>query len=157
LLRQLSEFTPLVGGAAFAHTLLPVLESLAHVEETIVREKAVEALVRVCEQLPVDHVEKHFVPLITHLSSGLSHTHTLSLSLVGEDWYCCFVSHAFSAGDWFASRASACGLFGAACKRVSEPVRAELRALFTKVCEDDTPMVRRAAASNLGKIAESAT
>jgi hypothetical protein len=39
LAEQLGTFTPLVGGADHVHCLLPPLESLATVEETIVRDK----------------------------------------------------------------------------------------------------------------------
>ena len=39
LAEQLGTFTPLVGGAEHVHCLLPPLESLATVEETIVRDK----------------------------------------------------------------------------------------------------------------------
>lgn len=74
-------------------------------------------------------VPQHFVPLIKRLS----------------------------AGDWFASRASACGLYAVAYPRVPAAVQADLRAQFGLLCRDDTPMVRRAAAGNLGKIAENAT
>jgi hypothetical protein len=44
---QLAKFVPLVGGAAYVHTLLPPLESLAIVDETVVREK-VRVRVSVC-------------------------------------------------------------------------------------------------------------
>ena len=44
LAEQLGTFTPLVGGAEHVNCLLPPLESLATVEETIVRDKAVESL-----------------------------------------------------------------------------------------------------------------
>ena len=44
LAEQLGTFTPLVGGAEHVNCLLPPLESLATVEETIVRDKAVDSL-----------------------------------------------------------------------------------------------------------------
>ena len=44
LAEQLGTFTVLVGGKEHVHCLLPPLESLATVEETIVRDKAVESL-----------------------------------------------------------------------------------------------------------------
>merc|ERR1712035_1759 len=44
LAEQLGALTPLVGGPEFVHCLLPPLESLATVEETVVRDKAVESL-----------------------------------------------------------------------------------------------------------------
>lgn len=38
--------------------------------------------------------------------------------------------------------------------RVSTSLKAELRKLFTVLCTDDTPMVRRAAAAKLGEFAK---
>ena len=55
-----------------------------------------------------------------------------------------------SDGEWFTSRTSACGLYAVAYKRISVALREELRKMFTKLAKDDTPMVRRAAATNLG-------
>merc|ERR1712241_659496 len=49
---------------------------------------------------------------------------------------------------------SACGLFSCCYQRVSAPVKAELRVLFRNLCQDDTPMVRRAASSKLGEYAK---
>lgn len=46
---------------------------------------------------------------------------------------------------------SACGLFAAGYPLAEEDVRNELRSVFAAMCHDDTPMVRRAAAQNLGK------
>lgn len=123
---ELSKFTPLVGGPSHAHVLLQPLEALAQVEETVVRDKAVDALNMIAKQITAEHMELEFSSLVRNLS----------------------------AGDWFASRSSACGLFAVACAGVSPKTQAELRGIFAKLCEDDTPMVRRAAASNLGKLAE---
>lgn len=77
----------------------PPLESLATVEETVVRDKAVESLRKISqEHSPVD-LEVHFVPLVKRLASG----------------------------DWFTSRTSACGLFSVCYPRVSSTVKAEIR------------------------------
>ena len=57
-------------------------------------------------------------------------------------------------GDWFTSRTSACGLFSVAYPRTSSAIKAELRQHFQQLCGDDTPMVRRAAASKLGEFAK---
>ncbi|XP_016119121.1 serine/threonine-protein phosphatase 2A 65 kDa regulatory subunit A beta isoform-like [Sinocyclocheilus grahami] len=104
----------------------PPLESLATVEETVVRDKAVESLRKISqEHSPVD-LEVHFVPLVKRLASG----------------------------DWFTSRTSACGLFSVCYPRVSSTVKAEIRQHFRTLCSDDTPMVRRAAASKLGEFAK---
>ena len=39
-------------------------------EETVVRDKAVESIRSVSESLPGSDVEKHFVPMINRLASG---------------------------------------------------------------------------------------
>lgn len=99
LAEQLGNFTPLVGGVEYVNCLLPPLESLATVEETIVREKAVDSLRNISQQHSPQDLETHFVPLVRRLSSG----------------------------DWFTTRTSACGLFSVCYPRVSAPVKAELR------------------------------
>lgn len=83
LAEQLGDFINLVGGPEHAYCLLPPLESLSTVEETVVRDKAVESLRSVALQHSSNDLETHFVPLVTRLASG----------------------------DWFTSRTSACGLF----------------------------------------------
>lgn len=94
-------------------------------EETVVRDKAVESLRLISEQHSPTDLETYFIPLLKRLASG----------------------------DWFTSRTSACGLFSVAYSKVSPAVKAELRATFRMLCQDDTPMVRRAAASKLGEFA----
>uniref|UniRef100_T1J3L9 Protein phosphatase PP2A regulatory subunit A n=1 Tax=Strigamia maritima TaxID=126957 RepID=T1J3L9_STRMM len=126
LAEQLGNFTPLVGGSEFVHCLLPPLESLATVEETVVRDKAVDSLRNISSQHGAADLEQHFVPLLKRLSTG----------------------------DWFTSRTSACGLFSVCYPRVSNSVKIELRNHFRNLCQDDTPMVRRAAAGKLGEFAK---
>ncbi|KAK8752318.1 hypothetical protein OTU49_004827, partial [Cherax quadricarinatus] len=126
LAEQLGTFTPLVGGPEFVHCLLPPLESLATVEETVVRDKAVDSLRRICEEHNTEDLETHFVPLVKRLAVG----------------------------DWFTSRTSACGLFSVCYPRLSVATKAELRSHFRSLCQDDTPMVRRAAAGKLGEFAK---
>jgi len=70
LAEQLGTFTPLVGGKEHVHCLLPPLESLATVEETIVRDKAVDSLRTIAEQHSREDLETHFVPLVKRLSGG---------------------------------------------------------------------------------------
>ncbi|PSN41046.1 Serine/threonine-protein phosphatase 2A 65 kDa regulatory subunit A alpha isoform [Blattella germanica] len=126
LAEQLGSFTPLVGGPDHVHCLLPPLEALATVEETVVRDKAVDSLRAISGQHNPADLEAHFVPLVQRLASG----------------------------DWFTSRTSACGLFSVCYQRVSPSVKADLRNHFRNLCQDDTPMVRRAAASKLGEFAK---
>ncbi|OBS71787.1 hypothetical protein A6R68_13635 [Neotoma lepida] len=98
----------------------------AFLEETVVRDKAVESLRAISHEHSPSDLEAHFVPLVKRLAGG----------------------------DWFTSRTSACGLFSVCYPRVSSAVKAELRQYFRNLCSDDTPMVRRAAASKLGEFAK---
>ena len=61
---ELGNFVPYVGGPPHAHCLLPALENLSQVEETVVRDKAVESLCKVGEKMPDASVSEHYVPLI---------------------------------------------------------------------------------------------
>jgi serine/threonine-protein phosphatase 2A regulatory subunit A len=120
LSEQLGKFIEHVGGPEESKCLLTPLEQLATVEETVVRDKSVESLCKVAEVLPEADFAEHFVPLIKRLATG----------------------------DWFTARTSGCGLFAKAyCRLTDEAVKTELRALFAKLTEDETPMVRRSAAS----------
>lgn len=89
-------------GKPFGHLVSlpqPPLESLATVEETVVRDKAVESLRAISHEHSPSDLEAHFVPLVKRLAGG----------------------------DWFTSRTSACGLFSVCYPRVSSAVKAELR------------------------------
>lgn len=68
----------------------PPLESLATVEETVVRDKAVESLRQIAVLHSPTDLENYFVSLVIRLASG----------------------------DWFTSRTSACGLFSVSYARV---------------------------------------
>ncbi|KAF5396137.1 hypothetical protein PHET_10473 [Paragonimus heterotremus] len=123
--QQLAEFVPLVGGSEYIHCLLPPLEGLASVEETVVREKAIETLRTLAPSFSPKDLGAHFLPLLKRLATA----------------------------EWFTSRTSACGLFSVIYRHSPNAVRADLRQTFRQLCTDDTPMVRRAAASRLGEFA----
>lgn len=131
LAEELGGFLDHVGGADYATALLPPLEQLSTTEETVVREKAVESLVKIAVEMKPDEMAESFVRLIRNLATG----------------------------DWFTSRISACGLFATAYKQLKAAgqtgadTTTELRRLFVALCEDDTPMVRRAVSSNFGTFA----
>ena len=61
---ELGAFVSYVGGPSYAHYLLPPLEGLAIVEETVVRERAVDSLSKVGAVLPDSSIADHLVPLI---------------------------------------------------------------------------------------------
>ena len=78
------------------------LEGLATVEETVVREKAVESLRATAAPHSPSDLENYFVPLLKRLA----------------------------AGDWFTSRTSACGLFSVCYPRLSAATKEDLRLTF---------------------------
>ncbi|KAK2736146.1 hypothetical protein FQN57_000877 [Myotisia sp. PD_48] len=123
LSEELGNFVEYVGGPEFAHVLLSPLENLAAIEETLVREKAVESLNKICEQLSPRHIEDNFIPLIIRLSKA----------------------------DWFTSKISAAGLYSTPYRTASPALQQSLRQHFGQLVHDETPMVRRQAASNLAK------
>lgn len=110
---SISFYLDLVGGPAHAMHLIPPLESLATVEETVVRDKAVESLKIVAAQHSVADLTTHVIPTLNTLVFG----------------------------DWFTSRTSACALFSVCYPRVSPAIKAELRNNFRQLCQDETPMV----------------
>ncbi|POS85067.1 ARM repeat-containing protein [Erysiphe pulchra] len=123
LSEELGNFVEYVGGPEWGHVLLSPLENLAAIEELLVREKAVESLNKICEQLSPQQVESFFIPLTLRLSKA----------------------------DWFTSKISATGLYNTPYKKSAPPVQEQLRNHFGMLVRDETPMVRRQAATNLAK------
>ncbi|KAJ2389537.1 protein phosphatase 2A structural subunit, partial [Coemansia sp. RSA 2603] len=126
LAEVLGDFVQYVGGPKFTYVLLRPLENLAAAEETVVRDKAVESINKLVENMDQEQVEEYLIPCIARLS----------------------------AGEWFTSRSSAAGLYAAAYGKVTDAIQSKLRGGYEALCKDDTPMIRRAAASNLEKLVE---
>jgi serine/threonine-protein phosphatase 2A regulatory subunit A len=93
LAEELGGFVDLVGGAEHAHVLVEPLEVLAGVEETVVRDRAVEALQKVVPVVP--RVGDVMVPLAKRLAEG----------------------------DWVTSRVSVCSLFAPIYAKLSDAGR----------------------------------
>ncbi|KAF9184821.1 40S ribosomal protein S3 [Haplosporangium sp. Z 11] len=123
---ELGDFVEYIGGAQFAHILLQPLENLAAVEETMVRDKAVESLNKICPVLSQTQLEQYYIPLVKRLTHG----------------------------DWFTSRTSAAGLYANGYSLAALATQEDMRKSFSQLCMDDTPMVRRAAATHLGTFAK---
>lgn len=120
---ELGSFLPYIGGPEYAHILINTLESLSAMEEPMVRDKAVETLNKIIETQTSEQIESYFIPLIKRLSST----------------------------EWFSSRVSATGLYATVIKTLSSSHSAqdELLVMYKALCQDEAPMVRRAAATNL--------
>jgi serine/threonine-protein phosphatase 2A regulatory subunit A len=122
--QQMGCLVPHVGGAEHGHVLLVLLEKLASVEETVVRHAAVESLVRIVSQLPMARAQQDAYAMLKRLA--------------GE--------------TWFYPRLSACGLFATMYPMATDEQQRELLAFFNNLCNDLTPMVRKAAYTHLGEL-----
>jgi serine/threonine-protein phosphatase 2A regulatory subunit A len=124
-----------------AMPLLPILERLCSIEETVVRDKAVETI-------------NAIIPLLLpggDYEPGMPFAMLLGMAkrLAGADWFTAKVSAAGILPATYALwNAHGHGLEGA------DEARRELRVLFKDLSEDDTPMVRRSAARHLGRFVE---
>jgi len=78
---------------------------------------------KICEQLSQQQIEEFFIPLVVRLSKA----------------------------DWFTSKISATGLYNVPYTHATPPSQEGLRQQYGALVHDDTPMVRRQAASNLAK------
>ncbi|CAI7839034.1 unnamed protein product [Closterium sp. NIES-54] len=153
---ELGSFIPYVGGVDYAPVLLPPLETLCTVEETVVRDKAVESLCKIGQQMKPRDVVEFFVPLVQVpcirqciLLEGLNFECVKVTNFLKILLYC----QRLGAGEWFTARVSACGLFHIAYPSATEQQRADLRTLYGQLSHDDMPMVRRSSALNMGKFA----
>ena len=64
LAEELGRFIPFVGGPEYGHILLTPLENLCSVEETVVRDKAVQSLVAIASDLPAKSITEFLLPLV---------------------------------------------------------------------------------------------
>ncbi|KAG0150172.1 hypothetical protein CROQUDRAFT_652581 [Cronartium quercuum f. sp. fusiforme G11] len=119
-------FIEYLGGPEYAHLLLVPLENLASVEETLVREKAAESATQIAAVLSSSQIEEFYVPAMKRLSVA----------------------------EWFTSRSAATALYAAAYPKASDSTKDEMRRMYAALCSDETPMVRRAAAKELGPFAK---
>jgi serine/threonine-protein phosphatase 2A regulatory subunit A len=113
---------------------LPLLERLAAVEETVVREQAVVVMQLVCK--------------IAKENSGEPAPY------VG-------VAKRLAGADWFTAKVSVCGMVAGILELShdssgSSVLASELLPVFKELCTDETPMVRRAAAKSFGSVMKQA-
>ena len=104
--------------------LIAPLENLATMEEAVVRDQAVRSLAKIAEKLPDSDIASVLAPVVLRMASS-------------EAFYC---------------RVSACGLFAAVYLRAGSS-KEKLRQKFLELTREDSPMVRRAAATFIGHFA----
>ncbi|KRX09975.1 Armadillo-type fold [Pseudocohnilembus persalinus] len=131
---QLQKLSSLIGGKEFTHILLSPLEILSSLEEISVREKAVDVVEFISQnqdnskQKSVQQLQSnnYFLPMVKQLAK----------------W------------DNYPSRISATQLIGRCFQHFDSEEQQELLTLFSELCKDDTPMVRRTAADGIQHLCE---
>lgn len=101
---------------------VPLLEKLAKKDETVVREQATRSLTTISKELSDAEIQNIFCPLVIRLAQA----------------------------EWFVGRVSSCSLFFHAYPRAGQ-FKERLRKRFIELCQEDTPMIRRACAHKLGE------
>jgi serine/threonine-protein phosphatase 2A regulatory subunit A len=131
LAAALGRMTDAVGGPQEAHLLFRPLECLLTVEDVAVREAACQSAKLIADTLPDASFLEHFVSLLERLADQ----------------------------QWFTARISAVTIICVSYPRFQNlstgdsltiERRNRLLQSFIKLCRDDTPMVRRVAAQQLG-------
>ncbi len=123
LSNKLAKFLPLVGGPDQALSLLPLIEALCEVEEITVRNAIVASACKIIQQIGPNHksqVQGYF-DLIKRISNE-------------------------EAGELFYSRVSCCYMLTDLYKILHEADQVTLREIYARLCKDELPIVRRAAA-----------
>ena len=138
LAEQLGRCIPLLPGARLVCLVEP-LAALSKVEETVVRDKAVESLQVVLRGLDARAALETAVPTIQ--------------ALVATEWFTARVSAASLFAAAYGQLGAGAAGAGAPPEAACAEARGTLRKLFATLCEDETPMVRRAAARQLGALA----
>jgi len=125
LAKQMQTFVPnLLTTHDSMISLLPILERLAAVEETVVRDQSVVCFNHIC-----DHFKTPLEP------ATISSLVSMTKRLVGA--------------DWFTAKVSVSGMLPTLHKLTKN---SEIPYLYKELCLDETPMVRRAASLHLGHL-----
>lgn len=117
------ELVDYCGGSKQASSkMLPLLEKLAMVEETVIRQSAIESFNKVYSKLDVEDVRTYGMPILQRLAEA----------------------------DWFTSRVSASAMTPTLFKVLkNEEDRRQILEIHKKLCSDDMPMVKNDAYKNL--------
>lgn len=103
--------------------ILPLIQFLLCVEETVVREQMVESMRDFIKFFSDDQIQKDIISLIMTISSQ----------------------------DYFTGKVSSCFLIRM-CYEKAGKEKEKLRSLYYKLCDDDTPLIKRSAAKEFGPL-----
>lgn len=135
LAEKLEKFLPLVGGPDHAHVLIPLFEPLCDIEEVTVRDAAAYSCAKILKQLGPQHKNQiiSYFEFFKRISNEES-------------------------GEIFYSRVSSCRMVTELYVLLNDADKAILREIYGRLCRDELPIVRRAAAlsfQNFAKLVDS--
>lgn len=119
---QLSKFR-LFLDSNYLISVLPLFQFLLCVEETVVREQAIESMRELVKYLGEDQIQKEVCSLIMTISNQ----------------------------DYFTGKVSSCFLIRM-CYEKAGKEKEKLRSLYFKLCDDETPLIKRSAAKEFGPL-----
>ncbi|CAG9821904.1 unnamed protein product [Phaedon cochleariae] len=131
LSEQLEQFIPLVGGYEHSQSVLDLLRKLCHTDEEIVINKTVETMKTIALGLNSDLTEKLFVPMVEAMAS--------------EDLFTICIYHIYI----HKHITIILYVFQTIYSKVKEETKIELRHSFRVLVQDESPIVRKKAASIL--------
>lgn len=102
---------------------MPVIQFLLCVEETVVREQTVESMRELIKYFSDDQIQKDIVNLILYISNQ----------------------------EYFTGKVSSCYLVRM-CYEKAGKEKEKLRSLYYKLCDDETPLIKRSAAKEFGPL-----
>ena len=141
--QEISSVARLVGAP---EEFLPMLERLAAVEETVVRDQAVTVLNELAKSTAEKKSNTATAATDNDESGGTSSTNSPSTVWMA-------MIKRLAAADWFTPKVSAAGVIASLFAVAPSPSdTTELLSLYKELCTDETPMVRRAAAKHLGGV-----
>lgn len=121
---KLEKFLPLVGGPEHAHVLIPLFEPLCDIEEVTVRDVAANSCAKILRQLGPQHKNQ----IISYLE--------FFKRISNEE-----------SGELFYSRVSSCRMIVDLYPLLNDADKVILREIYGRLCRDELPIVRRAAAN----------
>lgn len=134
---KLGKILPFVGGPDQAHSLIPILEALCEIEEVTVRNTAAVSVGKIIQQLSPNHASQvtAYFELLKRMSNE-------------------------ELGELFYTRVSSCKFVPDLYRVLGEADKIALREIYTRLCKDELPIVRRAASYifiNMAKLADAET
>ena len=123
--KHIPDMLPFLPTESGVDHIVPLLESLASQDETVIREAAVVSLGKVASWNASSCANSCF-PALMRLFKA----------------------------EWFSQRLAACGFAPYVYPHVSEENKSQIRSLFLSCANDELPMVKRSAAANLARLIE---